>query len=497
VTQSHEEGGRQEGSQPSLPLRAQEVARWDRVHDVVIVGHGAAGGAAAIEAARAGADTLVIERMSRGGGAAALSTGLVYFGGGTAIQKACGFEDSVEDMKAFVEMAAGRGADPERIRLYCENSVEHFEWLRALGIEYRESYYAKKSTHPLTDDCLMYTGNEQTWTFAQRARPVPRGHKPAREGEAGGYLMEMILQATAEAGAYALNDCRVRCLVQNDEGRIVGIKALLEGKEIFVQARRGVLLAAGGFIANKDMLARHAPDLLNCNHDVGTIGDDGRGIRMGMGAGAEAINMSEGLILSAYYPPEDHLFGIFVDAHGQRFINEDAYIGRGGDAMIKKADGIAYLIVDDSIYDRSQSIFKLAAVEESFEALERALQMPEGALVHTLEAYNGFAERGEDPTFRKQAKWLRALDSPPYAALDCRVGHSVFAGLTLGGLSALATGEALSSDGTIVPGLYVAGRNAAGLCREGRTYASGLSIGDATYFGRLAGRAMAAADALR
>ena len=92
---------------PSRPLPARSVTSWDRCHDVVVVGHGAAGSAAAIEAARAGADTLVLERMSRGGGATALSTGLTYFGGGTPIQKACGFDDSVEGMQAFVALAAG------------------------------------------------------------------------------------------------------------------------------------------------------------------------------------------------------------------------------------------------------------------------------------------------------------------------------------------------------------------------------------------------------
>src|SRR5262245_62290828 len=63
-----------------------------------------------------------------GGGAAALSTGLTYFGGGTRIQRACGFDDSLPDMRAYVRLAAGAGADPERVRLYCEGSLEHFEW---------------------------------------------------------------------------------------------------------------------------------------------------------------------------------------------------------------------------------------------------------------------------------------------------------------------------------------------------------------------------------
>src|SRR5215468_10677696 len=91
-------------------LRAESLARWDRIHVVVIVGHGGAGACAAIEAARAGADALVLERMGRGGGTTALSTGVLYFGGGTLIQKACGFDDPVEEMIKHVRMAAGARA---------------------------------------------------------------------------------------------------------------------------------------------------------------------------------------------------------------------------------------------------------------------------------------------------------------------------------------------------------------------------------------------------
>ena len=478
----------------SLPVPAREVPRWDREHDVVIVGHGAAGGCAAIEAARAGADTLVLERMSRGGGATALSTGLTYFGGGTAIQQACGFEDSVENMQAYVSLAAGEHADAERVRLYCEGSVEHFEWFRALGVEFNATYYEDKVTHPLTDDCLLFTGNEDVHPFAEQAVPVPRGHKPAREGEAGGYLMEAVLRGTRDAGAAVLDDCLVEALVQREDRRVVGLVARHERRRIFVKAGRGVILAAGGFIMNKEMLATHAPALLHINYPTGTVGDDGRGIRMGMGAGAEAVNMSEGLLLNPYYPPSSHLKGVLVNAQGQRFVNEDAYIGRTSDAIVFKADARAWLIVDDEIYGQTQSFHKVVAVEESIEALERELGMPEGALVGTLEYYNRCAEKGADPLFHKAAKWLRALSAPPYAALDCSTQGAIFGGFTLGGLRARASGEALSSEGQVIAGLYAAGRNAAGLCREGRTYASGMSIGDASFFGRLAGRRAAAAE---
>jgi len=476
----------------SRPLPLRDVSRWDAEHDVVVVGQGVAGGAAAIEAARAGADTVVLERMTRGGGATALSTGITYFGGGTPVQRACGFDDSLEEMQAFVALAAGEQADPERVRLYCEGSLEHFQWFVDLGVEYKPTFIAEKTTHPFTDDCLTYSGNEEAWPHSDATRPVPRGHKPAREGEAGGFLMEAVLRGTLEAGARVVNECRAERLVVDAAGRVVGVAARRERAPFLVKARRGVVLATGGFIFDRGMVARHAPHLLPCNYKVGTEGDDGSGIRMGQGAGGEAVNMGEGLVLNAYYPPASHLQGVLVDGQGRRFVNEDSYLGRTSDAILRKADGRAYLVVDDAMYGQTQAFHKLAAVEESFDALEKALEMPSGSLVATLAEYNAHAERGRDPLFHKAAAYLKPLTEPPFGALDCSTANSFFGVFTLGGLAVRATGEVLDPDGAEIAGLYAAGRCTAGLPREGRSYASGLSIGDASFFGRLAGRAAAA-----
>ncbi len=475
------------------PLALADVEHWHRETDVVIAGQGVAGGAAAIEAARAGADVIVLERMTRGGGATALSTGITYFGSGTSIQRACGFEDSLEDMLAYVRLAAGEHADPERVRLYCENSLEHFQWFVDLGVEFRESFLDDKVTHPLTADCLTFSGNEDCWPFNEQARPVPRGHKPAREGEAGGYLMEAVLAGTLAAGAEVVNECRVERLVCAPDGRVVGVAAQRERTPYFVRARRGVVLATGGFIINKEMVAKHAPQLLQCNYPVATQGDDGVGIRMGAAAGAETLNMSEGLVLNAYYPPSSHLKGVLVDGLGRRFVNEDAYLGRTSAAIIERAQGCAYLVVDDEIHGRTQAAHKVVAVEESFGALGEALGLPQGVLPATMEHYNACAAQGRDPLFHKQPKYLRPLQDPPFGALDCSTAGSIFGVFTLGGLSVRASGEVLDSDSRPIAGLYAAGRCSAGLPREGRTYASGLSIGDASFFGRLAGRSAAAA----
>jgi 3-oxo-5alpha-steroid 4-dehydrogenase len=175
---------------PSQPRRAASVSNWDGEYDVIVVGLGVAGGAAAIEANRAGASTLVLEGRGRGGGATAESEGTIYFGGGTRVQKAAGFEDSVENMLAHVEQAAGPTADPEKVRLFCEGSLDHFDFFESVGVEFKDTFYEQKVIYPPTDDCLIYSGNEQAHPFAAQATPVPRGHKPRREGSAGVYIID-------------------------------------------------------------------------------------------------------------------------------------------------------------------------------------------------------------------------------------------------------------------------------------------------------------------
>src|SRR5690349_21624276 len=115
----------QQSVNPSQVKRERDVSMWDDQADVVVVGLGAAGACAAIEAREAGADVLVLERAGGGGGTSALSGGLIYMGGGTPVQKACGFEDSPDEMFRFLMAALGPEPDEAKIRLFCERSVEH------------------------------------------------------------------------------------------------------------------------------------------------------------------------------------------------------------------------------------------------------------------------------------------------------------------------------------------------------------------------------------
>ena len=160
----------------SPPLRASDVT-FDEVADVIVVGMGVAGACAAIEAHEAGADVLVIERTSGGGGSSAMAGGYVYFGGGTRVQKANGFDDTVEDMFNYIMAVTPEPNDAEKIRLYCENSVAHFDWMERQGVPFNDRFFPGKDPEHPTNETLSWTGNEDASPFNDIAKPVPRGHK--------------------------------------------------------------------------------------------------------------------------------------------------------------------------------------------------------------------------------------------------------------------------------------------------------------------------------
>ena len=150
---------------PSRPRKARDVLHWDRETDIAVVGFGGAGGCAAIEAADAGSNVTIFELASASGGSTAMSSAEIYMGGsgGTRVQQACGFEDSTEAMVTYMMMAAGPQADEEKIRNYCENSSEHFQWLVDIGVPFKDSFHQERAIMCLTDDGLLYTGSEKAY----------------------------------------------------------------------------------------------------------------------------------------------------------------------------------------------------------------------------------------------------------------------------------------------------------------------------------------------
>jgi succinate dehydrogenase/fumarate reductase flavoprotein subunit len=241
---------------------------------------------------------------------------------------------------------------------------------------------------------------------------------------------------------------------------------------------------------NPGMIRNHIPSLLKDNVAlVGNPYDDGAGIRMGLSARGTAIHMDEYFVTVVWYPPASLTKGILVDENGQRFINEDSYHGRCGE--FAKRQQRVYLIADNAIFGYPESGLELIATEESIVDLEQALKIPTGMLQNTVSVYNANARRREDPVFHKHPDWLKPLDEPPFAAIECSYGTAPYVAFTLGGIKTRTTGEVVTEDGEDVPGLYAAGRNSCGIPRSSWGYCSGTSVADATFFGRIAGRSAA------
>src|SRR6056300_1094948 len=440
-------------------LDLSQVSAFDCETDVVVCGFGGAGGSAALEAAWAGASVILFERASGAGGSTGMSSCEMYLGGsgGTALQKTLGFEDSTENMINYLMKSCGERGDPEKIRLYAEGAAAHFEWVQSLGVPYKEAVMLDREVVPLTDESLLFTGNERTLEFMDAAKPVPRGHVPSHEGDFGGRIfIDALTQACVDAGVDVQYDSRVMHLVV-DEDAVVGVAVKQNNQLKFVKARKGVVLTSGGFIMNDEMRKRYIP----WNHEwatpYGNPFDMGDGIRLGQAAGGYTINMDEAFLSLPMYPPAKLTYGILVNERGD---------------VVATGDSIEELNAEAGIF-------------------------PEGALVQTVAYFNEHARQGRDPKFRKAPEWIKPLEQGPFGLLDLSFDRQtavIMPGtkgpltFTLGGLDTLPTGEVKHWNGGVVKGLYAAGRVTAGLPRSSQGYASGMSVGDATFFGRLAGK---------
>lgn len=469
--------------------------------DVVVCGYGGAGASAALEARCEGAEVLVFERAGGGGGATALSSCEMYLGGsgGTALQRALGIEDSTENMIAYLQACFGASADTAKIRAYAEGAAGHFDWVESLGVPYKREAIYERVVEPFGDESLLFTGNERAYPFDRIAEPVPRGHVPSREGNQGGRIfMEQLMRRVEEKGVRVIADARVVALVQDKVGRVRGVIVRVDGRDRFARAARGVILTAGGFVMNRAMVEQHCAHVVPYAEPYGSPWDMGDGIQMGLAAGGNITNMSEVFLSLAIYPPARLTFGLLVNNKGQRFVNEDAYLARLAHYAVQQEAQEVYLLVQNEDFEPSHYMdpLPIAGTGDTIEEVEREAGLPEGSLQQTVAYYNQFAADGEDPLFHKAALWTRPINKPPYALVSYAPGDVKYPMgeapgylmFTLGGLQTLPGGEVLTPQGDAIPGLYAAGRTTAGLPRTSKGYASGMSVGDATFFGRLAGR---------
>jgi 3-oxo-5alpha-steroid 4-dehydrogenase len=342
---------------------------------------------------------------------------------------------------------------------------------------------------PTGTEGLVYSGGEDAYPFNEIARPAPRGHLAKTKRSTGWLLMQILAAAATDAGALASYDTRIDRLITDGEA-VVGVQGQRFGETVSLRARRGVVLTAGGFVFNDDMLRQHCPPLVKGTFKVGTEGDDGRGIRMAQAIGASVRNMYAGEVSLPITPPRGLINGILVNGQGQRFINEDTYMGRVGQRSLYEQDGEVYLILDEAAYEVNWMGLAASSVCETPAQLEAEIGLPPGSLESTVALYNRHAETGADPLFHKGPQWVRPLTGP-LGAVDLRIGPAPYAPFTLGGLETTVEGAVRNLAGEAIGGLFAAGRTTAGVCAFG--YASGMSIGDSTMFGRFAGASAASA----
>lgn len=479
-------------------VNADTVESWSDDVDVLVIGFGIGGGCAAVSAAAAGARVLVLERAAAAGGTTAMAGGHFYLGGGTAVQEATGHADSAEEMYKYL-VAVSREPELDKIRAYCDGSVEHFNWLEALGFQFERSYYPGKVVVPPGTEGLSYTGNEKVWPYCEQAKPAPRGHSVPVPGELGGAAMviDLLVKRADELDVQVQYETGVTNLVVDNDGAVVGVSWKRFSETGAVRAK-SVVIAAGGFAMNPDMVAEHTPALgqprrtkhhgLVAPYILGNPYDDGLGIRLGESAGGATRNMDELFITAAAYPPEILLTGIIVNKDGKRFVTEDSYHSRTSAFVLEQPEQTAYLIVDEAHMKMPEMpLIKFLDGYETIAEMETALGIPAGNLAETLQRYNEFASKGEDPDFHKQPEYVAPQDKSPWAVFDLSLGRAMYSGFTMGGLTVTLDGKVQRADGSVIPGLYATGACASNIAQDGKGYASGTQLGEGSFFGRRAG----------
>jgi fumarate reductase flavoprotein subunit len=466
---------------------------WDEVADVAIVGFGAAGAAAALEASVHGADVLVLEKMSIGGGTTIMSGGTIY-ASETSIQRESGIRDSAEEMFKLL-MAAGKGLSrPELVKMVSRQSGEIIEWLLGLGVRlYPEPFIGEQF------GCELYP------EYSRITPPAPRVHAVKGMGEE---LFTTLAMAVAKRPIQVLLETPGNELL-TEGGKVIGIRARTKRGTLNIRAKKAVILTAGGFMYNREMLARFCPKGQK-SLPLGNPGDEGDGIQMGCKVGGKVWAMSDTNGLPAVRIPGQQLGrpllvnyycfpSVLVDRNGDRFVNEGIFYEFVNDGLLAlEGSPPGYVIFDDVVRTQAEDeivkYFSSGLLKEiegglviqasTVKSLAARIGIHAGRLSKTIVRYNDLASAGRDLDFGKtQGMGLGPVKRPPFFTIPVHPGMIA----TTGGLKINTRAQVLDKSDKAIPGLYAAGRTTGGVM--GVVFpASGVNLLDALCFGRIAGR---------
>ena len=488
--------------------------------DVVVVGAGGAGMTAAITATDAGKKVIVVESQPIAGGNSVRSTGGMNaaktpyqdkneFKEAAGVEKTLataaekfadnatitalaatvksqwdayqanpqGYFDSVELMELDT-LIGGKGKNnPELVKALAENSAAAIEWLASIGAEVKN-------------------------VGAFGGASVKRIHRPVNaDGKVtavGAYIVPILEKNLQDRNVQFLFDTTANEIIMKD-GKAVGIKATgKDGHKVTINAK-SVVIATGGFGANAEMVEKYKPELKGFA-TTNAEGAQGQGIEMATAVGAATVDMDQIQIHPTVHIEEDgnaHLIteglrgdgAILVNAEGKRFYDEVSTRDKVSAAIIAQPDKSAWLVVDQSMVDKSAVIAGYiksgyTVTGATYEELAKAMGVDEATFTSTMNTWNQAVEAKSDAEFGRTS-FANPLTTAPYYAIKITpaVHH------TMGGIVINPKAEVLNEKGEAISGLYAAGEVTGGV--HGANRLGGNAVADFVVFGRIAGQSAA------
>lgn len=445
--------------------------------DIIVVGAGAAGLAAALTAADAGAEVLLLEKMPSPGGSSRICGGLLAFAG-TDIQQRHGIEDSSELLFQDLMEVGRHENDPAIVRAYTNNQLDTYQWLCDLGVVFAprpdaSSGQSVPRCHVIDPDAMIN---------------VLAGHVAKRRS------IEFISGAAAER------------LLRRDD-RVSGVRVDVAGQSMHVIARKAVVLTAGGFTRNASLLKTFVPKQAKAWVSGGE-GNTGDGLLMAwqMGAGVADVAYIQGTFGKH---PTNHtcrhsLLAVYkgaiaVNLQARRFVDESLSYKLLGTASLEQEGDHTWQIFDQPIYDAHEeevSIFDvrhrhadgMLIEADTLDALAVKTGLDPQTLKDTVNRYNNHVRTGGDPDFHRRhlvhnhGALVPIETAPFYAHASTAALYGTYCGVTVD-----PSMQVLDVFGEPIAGLRSAGEMVAGF--HGAAYMTGSALGKAVIFGRIAGRA--------
>lgn len=452
-------------------------------YDVVVIGAGGAGFSAAITARNAGANVVLLEKMPAVGGNSLIS-GAEMNAAKNWVQPKLGINDDSPELHAEDTFKGGDGkGDMKVINVMTHQALDAAKWCRDyLGVRFE-------------DDNLFFFGGH-----SRKRALIPVGHT-------GTEFIAKFQAKADELGIPVITNMKAEELIKNKDGRVVGVKATMDGSEYTFNAKGGVVLATGGFGANPEMVKKYNPKIDERFKTTDAPGSTGEALYMAERAGAELVNM--GYIQT--YPICDPLSGaieliadarfdgaIMLNQEGKRFVEELQRRDVLSEAILNQTGRYCWVLWNDNIGKISNTVKAHANEYEAFtkqgimttcddlKCIADFTKIPFDQLQKTVKRVSDMAGKGNDKDFNHRAGLMDMQQGKYYVIKAVPSTHH-----TMGGVRINEKAEALTAEGKVIPGLWAAGEVTG--VTHGTNRLGGNAYTDIIVFGRIAGEAAAKA----